>query len=44
MEYWRLFLAWIKKKMGIASPSSWSARGVKYEYDWRLEDFKRRIK
>lgn len=27
----RLFIAWIKKKLGIQSPSIW---GYKYEYDY----------
>lgn len=27
----KLFIAWIKKKLGIQSPSIW---GYKYEYDY----------
>lgn len=33
----KMFYAFIKKKLGIPSPSTWLAHGYKYEYDWLKE-------
>lgn len=33
----KMFYAFIQKKLGIASPSTWLSYGYKYEYDWLKE-------